>query len=249
MSCTAVDNLACSWKMVCCCRPSSCICASICENWLGIPRSFSVADRLRISWLCCVTLRSTFLNMCSSMTICFMLRGSCALARPSTNSSIERTCWSSTSKTSNKATSSSLRMLIPTRCSCFSVASSSAQRMNSSRSSFPLPSRSCAQKQAWSHLRNSILASCARLISSSFMSAVAASMLSETTAVSKDIIVQEPKAMKKTKNMRHSGQLLMIGLAMSCQESIVRMRNKENSVVMTSPKCCVRASRSSAVMS
>mmetsp|Transcript_36659 Transcript_36659/g.105514 ORF Transcript_36659/g.105514 Transcript_36659/m.105514 type:complete len:208 (-) Transcript_36659:682-1305(-) len=181
----------------------------------------------------------------SSINICFIPRLSCARAKPSTNSSIDNVWDWSTSSKSKKLTNSSVEASKPDCLSFFNATSLPAHRTNSLRSNKPFLSWSALRKAIRKYEQNASFCSRARFASNSFRSEVAVIRKSDTTAVNKDIIVQEPNAMKETKNNLEIGIYFVTRLAILCHESIVKMRNKVNIVVIRSPKYPFNASWSS----
>mmetsp|Transcript_81345 Transcript_81345/g.188959 ORF Transcript_81345/g.188959 Transcript_81345/m.188959 type:complete len:269 (-) Transcript_81345:488-1294(-) len=118
---------------------------------------------------------------------------------------------------------------------------------NSSLSRSSFPSASAFLKASSRKLMNSLALCSASLTSCSFRSVVAATMLSEATAVSTDIIVHETKTMKPTKKSDQAGLERTRGPAMFIQSSCVLTWKSVKREVATSWKCsCNSCSSSSA---
>mmetsp|Transcript_64781 Transcript_64781/g.172763 ORF Transcript_64781/g.172763 Transcript_64781/m.172763 type:complete len:337 (-) Transcript_64781:92-1102(-) len=107
---------------------------------------------------------------------------------------------------------------------------------NSCLSKRPFPSASAFLKASRRNSMNALAFSSASLISCSFRSTVAATMLSLATAVSTEIIVHDTKTMKTTKNMDQAGLSATSGPAMVIQSSCVLTRNRVKRAVGTSWK-------------
>mmetsp|Transcript_44726 Transcript_44726/g.127663 ORF Transcript_44726/g.127663 Transcript_44726/m.127663 type:complete len:302 (+) Transcript_44726:339-1244(+) len=116
---------------------------------------------------------------------------------------------------------------------------------NSSLSRNPLPSASALMKASRKKSMKALACCSAWRISCSFRSTVAATMYSEATAVSTEIIVQETKVIKPTKKRVQAGFKEMSGLAMSIQPSCVLTRKSVKSDVGTSWKHSLTAAHSS----
>mmetsp|Transcript_113214 Transcript_113214/g.365829 ORF Transcript_113214/g.365829 Transcript_113214/m.365829 type:complete len:440 (+) Transcript_113214:548-1867(+) len=107
---------------------------------------------------------------------------------------------------------------------------------NSSLSKTPLPSASAFVKASRKNSMNALALSSAWRTSCSFRSVVAATMLSEATAVSTEIMVHDTKVMKTTKNMHQAGLTEIRGSAMFIQSSCVLTRKSVKRDVGTSRK-------------